>query len=230
MAGIGFLANPHARANQRDPERLQEFARVAGRNGIAQLTSTLDDLYRAAAAFRRSAVDIVAINGGDGTLHVALSALEKTYGSEARLPMVAPLRGGTMDTVARSLGVRGSTDALLARLVGKYRAGGGFRVIERELLRIGDSVGFLFGTGAIANYLRLYYATRRPGPVTAGLVLARGIGSALLGGRFGRSLAERWRGQVTADGSCWGPRDYLAVGAACIDQIGLGFKPFYRAG
>ncbi|MBI2892962.1 MAG: sphingosine kinase, partial [Deltaproteobacteria bacterium] len=36
--------------------------------------------------------------------------------------------------------------------------------------------------------------------------------------------------KVTCDGQVWPTDDYLAIAAGTIDQIGLGFRPFPRAG
>jgi diacylglycerol kinase (ATP) len=63
----------------------------------------------------------------------------------------------------------------------------------------------------------------------AARTLARGIGSALIGGEMIRRMAKPFRGSVTLeDGTSWEERDYLAIAAGTIEHIGLNFKPFYR--
>lgn len=230
-APLAILTNIAARANRRDPARVRSFSRlVTESGGLALEPAGPDALVDAAKEIARKNVGVVAINGGDGTLHLAISALARVYGPDAPLPLIALIRGGTMNTVANALGLKGSSHALLSRWVEKFRTGRPFELVERSALAVGDKVGFLFGTGAIAGFLRLYYDTGKPGPLTAGQVLLRGVVSSLRGGAYGRALAKRWRGRVTADGRVWEHTDYLAVGAGSVDQIGLGFKPYPRAG
>jgi diacylglycerol kinase family enzyme len=214
----------------RDPERASALRSVvAGSGGDVLAPGTEDELRAAAESLRRSQCEIVAINGGDGTLHRVLTALWRVFGASP-LPRVALLRGGTMNTVANALGIRGGSESLLKRLVAKLTSGYVLPAVRRELLAIGDAVGLLFGSGAIAGFLRLYYETESPGPLAAARVLGHGIVSSVRGGAYGRALENRWHGRVTVDGREWSPTDYLAVGAGAIDQIGLGFRPYPRAG
>jgi hypothetical protein len=63
----------------------------------------------------------------------------------------------------------------------------------------------------------------------AAQTLARGIGSALIGGEMIRRMAQPFRGTVAlGDGTVWEERDYLAIAAGTIEHIGLNFRPFYR--
>ena len=151
MAGIGCIANPHSQSNLRHPARMKALARVLGQGGRFEPTGTLAELERAAAAFHADRIDILAISGGDGTLHVVLSALVREYGDSAPLPLIALLRGGTMNTIARALGARAEGSRALGQLVGKYRTGAALRVVERTLLQVGDKVGFLLSTSAAAS-------------------------------------------------------------------------------
>jgi hypothetical protein len=164
------------------------------------------------------------------------------------MPHVALLRGGTMNTVANSVGVRpGKPDGLLARLIRAYarRATAPLAGVERHVLQVTpiDSVdsegkaggssetgyGFLFGTGVVCGFLAEYYRDGEPSPLVAAQTLLRGIGSALVGGSTIRRMAAPFHGSVTLDdGTEWPERDYLAVAAGTIADIGLNFKPFYR--
>jgi diacylglycerol kinase family enzyme len=229
MPGIGYITNPRSRANLRDPVRARQLAYLLGNRGWSEATRSLDDLYRVVEEFRRERIDVVAVNGGDGTLHHTLTAFIRTYGSDP-LPAVAFLRGGTMNTIANSFGVRGSTEALLYDLIDRYHSGEELRFVERELLQVGDSYGFIFGNGMISNFLRAYYGTGRPSPAMAARLLARGVVSSLVGGAFARQLFRRFRGRVVVDGEEWAREDFVTVTAAAVTQIGLGFKPFYRCG
>ena len=229
MPGIGVITNPRSRANKRDPASMRRLGYLIGSRGSAEATSSLDDLYRVAEEFKREGIDYLGINGGDGTIHHTLTAFLKVY-ADTPLPPVVILRGGTMNTVATSFGInKGDPAALLFELVDRYHNHDTFDLLEKEILAVGDAYGFIFGTGLIYNFLHAYYGTGRPSPGTAARVLLRAVLSVFVRGPLSRQLTRRFRARVTADGAVWARDDFMAVGASCVEQLGLGFTPFYRA-
>lgn len=237
MPGIGVVLNPRSRRNLRDPRAADRLARRLGDAGVVRQANSIDELYRIAEDFRRDHIDVLAISGGDGTNHVTLTGFLDVYGGHT-MPQVALLRGGTMNTVANSVGVRhGRPEGLLGRLIRDYaqQASMPLENVERHVMRIAPTdgtkahYGFLFGTGVVHGFLAEYYAGGDPTPLVAAKVLARGIGSAMIGGQTIRRMARPFRGSVTlGDGTSWEERDYLAVAAGTISHIGLNFKPFHR--
>jgi diacylglycerol kinase family enzyme len=161
------------------------------------------------------------------------------YGG-ATMPQVALLRGGTMNTVANSVGVRrGRPEGLLGRLVRAYASRGAVDLenVQRHVIRVGPAgdanlrCGFLFGTGVVHGFLAEYYRQGQgdPSPLVAAKTLLRGVGSTLVHGEIIRRMARPFRGSVVLeDGTAWPERDFLAVAAGTIPHIGLQFKPFYR--
>ena len=204
---------------------------------MVRRAGSIDELYRIAEDFRREDIDVLAISGGDGTNHVTLTGFIDVYGG-ATMPQVALLRGGTMNTVANSVGVRrGKPEGLLGRLLRDYaqRASAPLENVERRVMRIAPladgkaQYGFLFGTGVVAGFLAEYYRGGEATPLVAAKTLARGIGSAFIRGDTIRRMARPFRGSVDLnDGTSWQERDYLAVAAGTIANIGLNFRPFHR--
>ncbi len=227
MPGIGVITNPRSRQNLRDPASMRRLGYLIGSRGEAAATGSLDDLYRVAEEFKKASIDILGINGGDGTIHHTLTAFIKAYG-EQPLPQVAILRGGTMNTIANSLGIKGDPAKLLFELVDKYHQNDPFEVIEKEVLAIGDAYGFIFGTGLTANFLEAYYKTGKASPSTAAKLLLRAIFSSLVDGKLAREITKRFHARVVVDGDVWARDDFMTVTASTIEQIGLGFRPFYR--
>jgi diacylglycerol kinase (ATP) len=237
MSGIGVVLNPRSRRNLRDPGAALRLARRLGDHGVVRSARTVDELYRIAEDFRRVDIDVLAISGGDGTNHVTLTGFLDVYAG-ATIPRVALLRGGTMNTVANSVGVRhGKPEGLLARLIRDYaqRANEPLLNVERHVMRIApcqsgaQKYGFLFGTGVMHGFLSEYYRSGEPTPLVAARTLARGIGSAIVGGHTIQRMAEPFRGSVELEGGTrWPERDYLAVAAGTIAHVGLSFKPFNR--
>src|SRR5262249_52584937 len=77
--------------------------------------------------------------------------------------------------------------------------------------------------GFIADYSR---AEERDG-LWAAKVLARACAKVVTGQPT--IVAQRWEGSVIVDDEEVFPdRNYLAIGAGTVDQIGLGFRTFYR--
>ncbi len=239
MSGIGVVLNPRSRRNLRDPGAALRLSRRLGDHGVVRTAGSVEELYRIAEDFRRFDIDILAISGGDGTGHVTLTGFLNVYDGHT-MPHVALLRGGTMNTVANSVGVRpGKPEGLLGRLIHAYaqRAIAPLAGVERHVMHIeplerdagAAHYGFLFGTGVVHGFLAEYYRDGEPSPLVAARTLARGIGSALIRGEMIRRMAQPFRGSVTLDdGTVWEERDYLAVAAGTIEHIGLNFKPFYR--
>jgi diacylglycerol kinase (ATP) len=221
----------------RDPTAALRLARRLGDQGVVREARSIDELYRIAEDFRRADIDVLAISGGDGTNHVTLTGFLDVYAG-ATIPRVALLRGGTMNTVANSVGIRqGRPEGLLGRLVRAYalRANGPLADVERHVMRMvpGDGgkplYGFLVGAGVVHGFLAEYYRDGETTPLVAAETLARGIASAFVGGETIRRMARPFRGAIELDdGTTWPVKDYLAVAAGTIAHIGLNFKPFHR--
>jgi diacylglycerol kinase family enzyme len=227
VPGIGVITNPRSRMNKKDPSQMRRLGYLIGSRGAAEATKSLDDLYRVAEEFKKESIDILGINGGDGTIHHTLTAFIKVYG-EQPMPQIAILRGGTMNTVANSLGIKGEPSKMLFELVDKYHNNDAFDTFEKEILAVGEAYGFIFGTGITFNFLDAYYKTGRPSPSVAAKLLLRAVVSSIFGGKLARQLTRRFRARVTVDGDVWARDDFMTVTGACVEQIGLGFRPFYR--
>ncbi len=239
VPGIGVVLNPKSGRNLRDPGASLRLSRTLGDHGILREAGSIDELYRIAEDFRDVSIDVLAISGGDGTNHVTLTGFLDVYRGST-MPQVALLRGGTMNTVANSVGVRqGRPEGLLGRLVRDYAHRGALELanVQRHVMRIAEpgaaraQYGFLFGTGVVHGFLAEYYRAGRgePSPLVALKTLTRGIGSALVGGDIIRRMARPFRGSVFLDdGAMWEEREFLAVAAGTISHIGLNFKPFHR--
>jgi diacylglycerol kinase family enzyme len=230
MPGIGIVTNPRSRHNLRDPERMRTLGYILGNRGSCVPTKNLDDLYRVAEEFRHEKIDILGINGGDGTIHTVLTAFIKTYGAHGEpLPKVAILRGGTMNTIANSCGLKTPAGKALLELVERYHAGGDFTTVSRQTMQIGDQYGFIFGNGLIYNFLETYYEGGNASPWKAFKVVSKGVLSSFVNGTLSQRLFRRARGMVHVDGQVWDRDDFTSIACGTVNQIGLGFTPFYRA-
>jgi diacylglycerol kinase family enzyme len=166
---------------------------------------------------------VVAVSGGDGTLSLTVTALRRAFG-ERPVPRVLPLRGGTMNMVANSVGTRGPVGELRAALQGPE----GLVVARRETLVVEGRTGFIFGVGLVTNFLDAYYAGRGTGPWKAALVVLRAIWAVLTRNAFYRRIFGTVAGRIeVAEREHDGP--WTAVLVQTIENLGIGFRPCYRA-
>jgi len=232
MGGIGIVNNPRSRRNQRDPEIARHLRNVLDQDGEVVDASTPDELDRAVERLRAARIDVLGVNGGDGTGHLVLSAFARAYGTEP-LPRLLLLKGGAMNTVAHAHAIRGGAERILRRVLARLRVGLPLRTVERDLLRVEADggpprYGFIFGTGVVVTFLEAYYRCGHPSPVAAAALLIRAVGSAVANGRFAASLVRRERLRVTTDGDEWPDASYLTLAAASVPEIGFGFRVFAR--
>lgn len=226
------MNNPRSRRNRRNPAVARRLSALLAGDGELVDASTPDELSRAVERFRAARIELLGVNGGDGTGHYVLTAFARAYGEEP-LPGVVFLRGGAMNTVAHGHGIRGGPERILRAVLARRRDGAPLPRVSRDLLEVradgGEArYGFIFGTGAIVTFLEAYYATGHPSPATAALLVGRALASALAGGRFAASLTRRQALRVVTDGEEWPDGSYLAVAAGSTPDIGFGFRAFQR--
>ncbi len=229
MSGIGVIVNPHARANRNGgTDRARRLAELVGSDGSVRVTESLPAIEEVARDFRDRGTEILAICGGDGSYHCTLTGFRRVYG-DAPLPLLLPLRAGTINYVADAIGGRrGAPEQVLARVVRDYRRGHVYETTERDLLRVnGAEHGFVLSFGTAVNYLRLYYGGEKQGVVPAAALLARLIASAMAGTHLSRAVFQATAADVEVDGLPVPFRQFTFFFAATVDRIALGFRPTY---
>jgi diacylglycerol kinase family enzyme len=225
---IAVIVNPRSRANRRNPRIAAEFQTIVGERGRVFAPKSIEELDALAIELRQAAPAVIAVHGGDGTLHKTVTALDRVFGA-APLPPIALLCGGTMNVVATSLAIRERPAVFLRAIVDAAGEGRSLDTIRRRCLRIGDELGFLFGSGLPANFLTEYYAPGDYGPRRAAWLLARAFFSALWHGPFVRKLFKRFEGSVRVDGTLLERTAFVGLMAGTVREVGLGFKLVHRA-
>lgn len=230
MSVIGVVVNPRAGRNRGVHDRAWRLGSVLGADGWVREPRTLEHLADVAVECRERGVEIVGVCGGDGTLARTLSALVRAYGSE-RLPGIVPLRAGTMNTVARAVGApRWQPERLLAEVVDGCKRGRRLDASEYQLLEVnGRDYGFMVGVGVPVEFLRLYYDRPRQGARAAAGLLFTLAGSVMSGGALVRKLFEPRAATLVCDGERVPFDAFSVIYASTIEDIGLGFRPTYRA-
>ena len=224
---IEILVNPRARQIRRSKDL--DLARWLGPHDRVHRPLGLDALDRTAASIATDPPAVLGLVGGDGTCGRSLSALTHAFGDDP-LPPIALLGGGTMNTIARSIGATEGPRRAVRRLVAWREGRGGWHPVTRHLLEVdGHRRGLLFGNGLFARYIDAYEATGTPGPARAAWVLARATWSALTGGPHARELTAPIGARITLDDTPLPDAPWRVVAAGTVDQVGLGFQPFRAA-
>ncbi len=223
----GVLINTNARSVRRDRGLVARLTRLASPERTA-VSAQLGEIEPALASLLDRGVDALVLVGGDGTFPHTLTRLLQR-GDPATLPAIVPTRGGTVNTVARSLGARGKPDETLAQLLR-----GELREQRRAVVRVAADgsapvFGFLFVNGVGVRFLELYYAGAT-GPAGALSVVGRLCASALVGGPLARRAFAAFGAELAVDGRAIDQRHFTVIAAGAVRHLGLGFAPLHSAG
>jgi len=223
LAGIGIVTNPHSKLNKRNPERPKILGYILGEQGVLETTNSLEELAQVAKEFKQRKISILAINGGDGTISRTLTAFIREYGAEP-MPKIALLRGGTMNVVASSLGIWGSSEQLLFKLVEAHSAQAELETTKLQVLKIANQYGFLFGTGMIAAYLKLYYKTKK-NAVGAVLLIMRLVLAYFFNRKYFFKHMKDQKVEIKSDEVNF-ELNTVAVLCSTVERMPLGYKLF----
>ncbi len=227
MQKIGIIVNPHAKKNEKQNNKSTELFRAIGGELVeVRTTQNLDEIFTVAEEFKKKKIDYLAISGGDGTLHHVLSRFILVYRNKD-IPPIVILKGGTMDTISRSINLKGKGPEILRRLVDTIKQDKPITTQYRNTMKIGDKYGFLFGLGITSNFLVEYYRGGDTGPWKAVKVTLGGIIKGIFNTNAG--LFRRLNARVTIDGYELPFNDFLGILAATVENIGIGFNALYRA-
>lgn len=226
MAGIGVILNPYSKKYKNNPEKTKHMGFIVGDKASCKATEDLDDLKRVADEFKSRDIDILAISGGDGTIHCTLTTFIQVYGDKP-LPKIALLRGGTINNIANCLGIKGSSETLLSSLMVKYHEDIPFDSVKLQITQINEDYGFLFGIGLVQRFMELYYKRGNPSPLHALGTLSQATFSALFNGKTAQELFRRFDAEVYVDGKRWPFANYSSLFSGSVIEMGLKFKVFY---
>lgn len=226
---LGILINANARGARHDARLLGRLQRRLP-SGRVHATSRLEEVAPALDALLAQPLDALVLIGGDGTLARTITALLTAHDA-AKMPAIVPTRGGTVNTVATSLGALGTPEQTVAGLL----RGDPFRDERRAVVRVvpedGAPVfGFLFANGVGARFLEIYYEDSPMGPAGAISVLSRITGSALVGGDLARRVFAPFAATLAVDDQPPVHEKFTVIMAGSVRHVGLGFPVLHSAG
>ena len=229
---IGVVINPLSGGNLNG---LGDIRRVI--NDYPQVVhcdvQTPQDVLAALRDFANHEVDLVAVNGGDGTVQAVLTALFHHQPFEAQ-PLLAVLQSGTTSMTARDVGFSGSRVKSLEKLFRWTAIGtGNPRVIDRPVLRVQapghqTRYGMFFGASAIYQGIQYFHRKLNTkglrGEVGPGLTILRFLWSAA---HRGSDFIPPVPVTVTVDDHPPQQFDSFVVLVSTLERLFLGLYPFW---
>lgn len=230
MARLGAVVNARAKCARRDPDLVVRLRRLVGGDRV-ELTTSATEVEGALERLRARGVDALLLVGGDGTITGTLTPLLRGWPGDA-LPTLILSTGGTINTIARSLGARAEPEEAIRRcLDGATPHGDSLRaVVEVRADGAAAHFGLVFANGVGARLLDQYYRGPRRGAAAAAWTVGRIASSALLGGALARQLFAPFDADISIDGKLLARRSFTVMAAANVHHVGLGFRPFHSAG
>lgn len=237
MRRVGVLSSPGYRNQKGALARVRRLLHEVPDVAHCEVQDP-EEVADALRSFERDGVDVVAVNGGDGTLSMVVTdLLRRSSAGGCPEPLLAVLAGGRTNMSAGDFGLTGHPERQLKRLLSWAEHGHlNGSVVNRPVMSIdlgpGEDTlyGFFFGAAAIYEISQLCWDFRESShlPVSkSGFATSMRVGSTvtklLLGGKpFDPSLMH-----VQLDGDELAEREFAALFLTTLDRMALGFKPFW---
>jgi hypothetical protein len=189
----------------------------------------------ALADFASRRVDLLVVNGGDGTVQAVLTTLfnHRPFGT---LPLLSVLQSGTTSMTARDVGFTGSRARSLKKLFRWAATGeGNPRLIERPVLQVSapghqTRYGMFFGASAIYQGIQYFHRKVNTkglrGEIGPGLTILRFLWSAV---RRGSDFIPPVPVTVAVDDDPPWKFDSFVLLVSALERLFLGLYPFWGA-
>ena len=229
---IGVLVNPYSGGNRNGLEAVRDV--ICDDPRIYHYdVQTPQDVLTALIDFARNDVNLVVLNGGDGTVQAALTVIFHNRPFE-KLPVLTVLQSGTTSMTARDVGVLGSPAKALKKLLRWAQTGAGKpRTIKRPVLSVaapGHPIRYGMFFGAAAIYHGIQYFHRKVnsrglrGEVGPGLTILRYLW-AVLHKRNGFTTSVPLTVKLDQDLAQY--FDCLVVLVTSLERLFLGMHPYW---
>lgn len=221
---VGIIRNPRSRMNRVHPRPLD----LANADIVKREPASPEDLLAALGHFAGLGVDLIIVDGGDGTVREVLTAASKVY--NGNMPQVALLPSGKTNALALDLGI--PADWSLQDAVRAYRAGNTLARTPLTVSRLGvandEKHGFILGAGAFTRATALAQHAHRKGWFNGGAIMMAMIGA--IGQTIFGGAQNRWRRgervMVSRDGDDIRSLNLYLLLASTLTRLPLGLKPF----
>jgi diacylglycerol kinase family enzyme len=189
---------------------------------------TLPALAQALREFRDAEIELLIVDGGDGTVRDVLTCARGIFGSA--MPRLAVVPSGKTNALALDLGIPPEwtvQDALAANTRSSFRTRASVEILRGDA-QDPELCGFLFGAGAFVRATELAQRTHKAGAFNSfavGISLFWGIAQTLFGGH-----ANEWRAgepmRLQLDRGDVETKTLYILFSSTLERLPLRLKPF----
>lgn len=237
---IGVITNLTAGRGARDSEKVLELLKSHPdiKSVVTDRSTCLRDVID---EFAADEVDLLVVNGGDGTLQRLLTEVLEDSSFE-KMPIIAPLRSGRTNSSARDLGINRSPVLAMDRIIDLTKRDAIVSSLaHRDVLRIvldadgaGRDVhcGMFCGFGVIDRAIRRThdrFPDGRAQGAFGGAIMAAGLMTSLAVGRHD-PLLDPDAMILHLDNERLAATAYHVVISSTLDRAFLNLKPFWGEG
>ena len=229
MKPIGLIFNPFADINKKQTAaKLRSIKKILGEHGLVQITNNTDDIPIALKQFYIEGIKILGISGGDGTIDHVLSSYINLFGSE-KLPVIVPLKGGTMNMLAADVGLRGDQITSCYKLINSLNHHSTLPTIERGLIKVVDkrfnhpNYTFTWLDGLLYKFIKWYYKEGAGVRVALKLILQSCMKSLT---NINHDLFKEVVSKVYIDDNKLPFESHLLIAISTVKRLVFGFRVF----
>lgn len=223
MPRLGIIANPHSKSNKQQPSRIASLREYFGKHSLFEKTNNLKGLRDTIVNFRERDIDILGIDGGDGSISVALNTVVEEYQGRP-LPQIAVLGGGTMNVVSAQLSQKNSHKDRCKSLLGIASSEESYKTKKLDSLSVEGRCGFLYTDQSFVRLLNKFYEVKGGKAKALGFCL-KVIWSGLLQNPFFKKHVENQVVRVLNGTTEVMNEKTLGIFVATIEKLPLGI-PF----
>ena len=232
---IGMLSNPLSGGNRKGFKQIRQAVAAAGRPVLQREVQTPSDVDSTLADFARQEINVLVVNGGDGTVQAVLTSIFHQKPFE-KVPLLAVLRSaGTTSMIAGDIGLKGIRHRALQRLFNWSRTQNGkAAILQRPVLRVQvpgkTKPVYTMFLGAAGIYQATHFYHRKihtiglRGEVGPGVTLARFAMAIIL---RDRKILSPVPITTRVDHNPPEARDFLLVFVTTLERLFLGLRPFW---
>ena len=235
---VATISNPQS-GNNRRRNHIRSALDILGRSRVPHYeVDNLDSIAAITQKLIDDGIELIVINGGDGTVQGVLTGLFRTPPAPTQ-PLLAVLPGGSTNTTARNVGYAPSALPALQELLSQAARGRLTGTLEpRAVIRVDRGPNSLplfamfFGAGAVYHGIRFakdHIESRGlRGPLAAGAALVVFMGKITSG--KGGALFPPLRAGGRLDQEPLETDSYLGLITSTMEQQFLGLRPYWGQG
>lgn len=229
---VGVLTNPHSGGNKKGGRAIHDV--------LAKSPDTVhleayepESITGALSKFALLGIDLIIINGGDGTIQATLTSLGNNDFFDSP-PLLALLRSGTTSMLSRDIGIPGTPAVALQSILEWANCPNtNFSVLARPVLRIQrfgqpPLFGMFFGAGLICRGIKLFHSKDNPmgwrGQLMPTITMIRLLLSILL---KGRDKTTTLSSSISIDRRAPQAGEVHLLLASTLERLFLGMRPYW---